>query len=117
MSTATNTDTTKTLNERIDAARAELKEAVEKAQAQAKELAEKLEARAKSLREELEKAREKGLAESAKAAAGSTTNTLKSLPHRAISALGLASNDEVAALNKKLDSLTRKIRKLEKGAA
>lgn len=113
MSTAANTETTKTLNERIDAVRAELKEAVEKVQAQAKELAEKLEARAKNLREELEKAREKGLAESAKAAA----ETVKSLPHRAVNALGLASNDEVVALNKKLDSLTRKIRKLEKGAA
>ena len=111
----------KALNERLDAARTELKSAAEKIQESVKSFASKAEQNGQTLRAELtklsEKVRAEGISETAKNAAKEASVSIKDLSNKVVSSLGLASSEELTAMHKKVDSLSRKIRKLEKSAA
>lgn len=113
-----NTESAKSINERLEQARNDLRDAAEKLQEAVRKAGENAENRLQSLREELKKTAEQlraeGVSKTARSVIESSTINLRGLANQAVSSLGLPTNDDVEALNKKVESLSRKIRKLEK---
>lgn len=115
---AASTESPKTLNERLDQARAELKEAADRLQDAARKAGETAEARLQALREELKKTAEQirrdGIAKTARSVVETSAGSLRVLASQAVSTLGLPTQEDVETLNRKLENLSRKIRRLEK---
>lgn len=111
-------ESSKSINERLDQARVDLKDAAEKVQDAIRKASENAESRLQALRDELKKTAEQlrteGVAKTARSVIESSTINLRGLANQAVSTLGLPTNDDVEALNRKLENLSRKIRKLEK---
>ena len=111
------------LSARIEEARAELKAATEKLQNAARGIFTRIEESATGLFDDLVKAGESFKKERSKdqkktaKAKKADANPVESLANKAFGALGLPTSDDVQSLNKKLDSLSRKLRKLEKATA
>lgn len=116
------------LKARVEQAREELKAATEKLQSAARGALGRIEDSASGFFEGLVKAGEafeKQRAKGSKAATGKKAAAAKkaqatrveTIANRAVGALGLPTSEDMQALNKKLDSLSRKLRKLEKASA
>ena len=111
------------LSQRVTQAREELTSAAEKLQKAASGLAGRVEKRSTDLfqslvqtGEKIEKQRSKAKkapSKKAKAAPGA----LESYAGKVFNALGLPTANDLQALNRKIDSLSRKVRKLEKASA
>lgn len=104
------------INARLEQAREELSHALEQARKAARGVTTRLSERGTALFEELVKAGEarQKSAGTGKAAAEGTLDTLR---QRTVDLLGVPTREDMAALNRKLDSLTRKVRKIEKAAS
>ena len=116
------TDQTESLNERLEQVKEQLLEAAEKVQKAALGIATRLEQGTTEFfdslvatGEQIEKDKEK--ARKSAARKKQEPGVLESYANRAVASLGLPSSEDLEALNKKLDSLTRKVRKLEKAGA
>ncbi|MDF1820865.1 MAG: phasin family protein [Alcanivoracaceae bacterium] len=112
------------LKARIEEAREDLKAAADKLQAAARGALSRIEGGATGLFEDLvkageafEKQRSKGQKKKTTTAKKADASRVESIANRAVGALGLPTSDDMQALNKKLDSLSRKLRKLEKATA
>jgi polyhydroxyalkanoate synthesis regulator phasin len=110
----------KTFSDRLEASTAELRDALGKLRLAARGAVSRVEENSSEWVDELVKTGEKTVKErekAAKKAARSTTKqetTLEQARARLAGYLGLPTQDEVEKLNKKLNSLTRKVNKLEK---
>ncbi|WP_111656696.1 phasin family protein [Isoalcanivorax indicus] len=93
-----------------------LRGAVSRAEQRGNDLFQELVKAGEALQKERAKAQSKvqGKVKAQKASAESTLDTLR---QRTAELLGLPTRDDVDALNKKLNSLTRKVRKIEKATA
>lgn len=113
--------------ENLDQARDELKASADKALKAMRGVVSRVEERGNQLFQELVQTGETLQAERAKAQAKaekqlktqkeSAERTLDTLRLRTATWLGLPTRDDIRALDKKLNSLTRKVRKIEKAAA
>lgn len=92
-----------------------LRGAVTRAEQRGNELFQELLKAGEALQEERAKAQSK-LQGKAKAGKTSAESALETLRQRTAELLGLPTRDDVEALNKKLNTLTRKVRKIEKAA-
>lgn len=122
-----------TLNDRIESATAQAKEAVQKLQDRAVELKGQLQETATSKLEPLRESTEKAAQEQSeklKQAAQEQSEKLKQAADKLLTQLeiearlgailnrlGMPTSNDLKALDKKLNSLTRKVRKLEKASA
>lgn len=111
------------LSERVSQAREELVAAAEKLQKAASGLASRVEKRSTDLfeslvqtGEQIEKQRSKGKKSSSKSAKAAPS-PLETYAGKVFNALGLPTANDLQALNRKIDSLSRKVRKLEKAGA
>ena len=116
------TEQTESLNERLENAREQFREAAEKLQKAVLGVANRLEQGSSEFFESIVAAGEKVEKEKEKARKATSRKKaepgpVESYANRVVATLGLPSADDLEALNKKLDSLTRKVRKLEKASA
>lgn len=116
-------DTLKELQARAEQTRDELKASVEKLEKALRGAATRVEASSKQWFDELvktgetlKKQQEKATTKAGKKAA-SEASRLEQLVNRGVAALGLPTRDDVAALEKKLAAMQRKLTKLEKSSA
>lgn len=113
-------DTLKDLQQRLDEVRQQLNNALDKAEKAARGLVSRVETRSRTLADELIKTGEKIRQQRNKPAGkkvSSADSRLETLSNRGAALLGLPTRDEVAALEKKLSSMQRKLNKLEKASA
>ncbi len=121
----TNKESLDQINARVERAREELKDALAQARKAVRGVVTRVTDRGTELFNELVKTGESLQQERAKAQkaaqkkASEAQDLLTSLRQRTASLFGLPTQDDIAALDKKLNSLTRKVRKIEKatGAA
>ncbi|KAF0809208.1 hypothetical protein A167_01969 [Alcanivorax sp. S71-1-4] len=121
----TNKESLDQINARVERAREELKDALEQARKAVRGVVTRVTDRGTELFNELVKTGESLQQERAKAQktaqkkAADAESLFTSLRQRTATLLGLPTQDDIAALDKKLNSLTRKVRKIEKatGAA
>ncbi|AJD48156.1 hypothetical protein S7S_08710 [Isoalcanivorax pacificus W11-5] len=121
----TNKESLDQINARVERAREELKDALAQARKAVRGVVTRVTDRGTELFNELVKTGESLQQERAKAQkaaqkkATEAQDLLTSLRQRTASLFGLPTQDDIAALDKKLNSLTRKVRKIEKatGAA
>lgn len=116
------TEQTVSLSDRIDSAREQLQDAAEKLQKAVLGFTGRVEQSSSeffqsliSAGEQVEKEREKARKSAARKKPEPTL--VEGYANRLVANLGLPTADELQALNKKIDSLTRKVRKLEKASA
>lgn len=108
------------INARLEQAREELTGALEQVRKAVRGATARLNERGLALFEDLVKTGEGLQQQRQKSAAdgnGGAHSTLDNLRQRAVDLLGVPTRDDMAALNRKLDSLTRKVRKIEKAAS
>lgn len=125
----TNKESLDQINARVERAREELKDALEQARKAVRGVVTRVTDRGTELFNELVKTGESLQQERAKTQtktqktaqkkAADAESLFTSLRQRTATLLGLPTQDDIAALDKKLNSLTRKVRKIEKatGAA
>ena len=116
------TEQTESLNERLEQAREQLREAADKLQKAVLGIANRVEQGSSEFFDSLVAAGEKLEKQKQKASKTSASKKaepglLESYANRLVASLGLPSSEDLQALNKKLDSRTRKVRKLEKAGA
>lgn len=108
------------INARVEQAREELARALEQLRKAARGATTRLSERGTALFEELVKSGEALQQQRQKAGAqskDSVEGTLGALRQRTVELLGVPTQEDLATLNRKLDSLTRKVRKIEKAAS
>ncbi len=114
------TETRNNLSERLEQAREELENVTEKARKAARGALNRIENNSSSFFDELVKAGEKYQKEREKerkkAAKSSRAKESEGLRDRVAGYLGLTTREDLEQLNKKLNTLSRKVRKIEKEA-
>lgn len=114
-------DTLKDLQQRAEQTRDELNNALDKGEKALRGLISRVEERSSALFDELVKTGEKFRSQQDKPASkkdkAATDNRLEELTNRGAALLGLPTREDVAALEKKLASMQRKLTKLEKASA